>query len=106
VIDKMITAGGWVVNDMERDMDGRKVFVVVAQTPATNDGKAPEQIWNFYFTEVDGRVYSLATSAPRQSSNRVASDAEKCRTEDLNSITARESRDSASSVRRDISNGN
>ena len=77
VIDKMITAGGWVVNDIERDLDGRKVFVVVAQTPATNDGKAQEQIWNFYFTEVDGRVYSLATSAPRQSSNRVASDAEK-----------------------------
>ncbi|MEP6911338.1 MAG: hypothetical protein ABI923_01205 [bacterium] len=77
VIDKMITSGGWVVNDMERDLDGRKVFVVVAQTPASNDGKGPEQIWNFYFTEVNGRVYSLATSAPRQSSNRVASGAEK-----------------------------
>jgi hypothetical protein len=77
VIDKMITAGGWVVNDVERDIDGRKVFMVVAQTPATNDGKAQEQIWNFYFTEVDGRVYSLATNAPRQSSNRVAYDAEK-----------------------------
>ena len=77
VIDKMITSGGWVVNDVERDLGGRKVFVVVAQTPATNDGRQPEQIWNFYFTEVDGRVYSLATSAPRQSSDRLAIDAEK-----------------------------
>jgi len=77
VIDKMITAGGWVVNDVERDLGGRKVFVVVAQTPAANDDRAPEQIWNFYFTEVDGRVYSLATTAPRQSSGRIATDAEK-----------------------------
>jgi hypothetical protein len=77
VIDKMITAGGWVVNDLERDMGGRKVFVVVAQTPAANDGHTQEQIWNFYFTEVDGRVYSLATSAARQSSGRIANDAEK-----------------------------
>lgn len=77
VIDKMITAGGWVINDMERDMSGRKVFVVVAQTPASNDGAASEQIWNFYFTEVDGRVYSLATNSVRQSSGRLASDAEK-----------------------------
>ena len=77
VIDKMVTSGGWVVNDVERDLAGRKVFVVVAQTPATNDGRSPEQIWNFYFTEVDGRVYSLATSAPRQSSDRLAIDAEK-----------------------------
>lgn len=77
VIDKMIAAGGWVINDMERDMSGRKVFVVVAQTPAANDGHAPDEVWNFYFTEVDGRVYSLATSASRQSSSRIASDAEK-----------------------------
>lgn len=77
VIDKMITSGGWVVNDMERQMGGRKVFVVVAQTPAANDGRESERIWNFYFTEVDGRVYSLSTSAARQTSNRIATDAEK-----------------------------
>lgn len=77
VIDKMIASGGWVVNDIERDLGGKKVFLVVAQTPAANDGRAPEQIWNFYFTEVDGRVYSLATNAPRQSSDRIATDAEK-----------------------------
>ncbi len=33
VIDKMITAGGWVVNDYQRDMAGCRVFVVTAQTP-------------------------------------------------------------------------
>lgn len=77
VIDKMITAGGWVVNDMEREMGGRKVFVVVAQTPATNGGSDSERIWNFYFTVVDGRVYSLSTTAARQTSGRIASDAER-----------------------------
>jgi len=77
VIDKMITAGGWVVNDMEREMGGRKVFVVVAQTPATNGGSDSERIWNFYFTVVDGRVYSLSTNAARQTSGRIASDAER-----------------------------
>ena len=77
VIDKMISAGGWVVNDMEREMGGRKVFVVVAQTPASNDGHNSEWIWNFYFTEVEGRVYSLSTSAARQTSGRIATDAEK-----------------------------
>jgi hypothetical protein len=77
VIEKMITAGGWVVNDVERDMGGRKVFVVIAQTPAANDGHISERIWNFYFTEVNGRVYSLSTNAGRQTSGRIASDAEK-----------------------------
>jgi hypothetical protein len=84
VIDKMITAGGWVVNDMEREMGGRKVFVVIAQTPAMNGGSDSERIWNFYFTVVDGRVYSLSTSAARQTSGRIASDAEKL----INSLPA------------------
>jgi hypothetical protein len=84
VIDKMITAGGWVVNDLQRDINGRKVFIVVAQTPGTNDGREPERIWNFYFTEIGGRVYSLSTSADRNTSGRLASDAEKF----LNSLPA------------------
>jgi hypothetical protein len=77
VIDKMLSTGGWVINDMQRDMSGRKVFIVVAQTPGSNDGREPERIWNFYFTEIDGRVYSLSTSAARDSSGRIAADAEK-----------------------------
>jgi hypothetical protein len=75
VIDKMITAGGWVVNDYQRDMDGYRVFVVTAQTPS--DARSPEKSWNFYFTELNGRIYSLTTNTPRQYSDRMAADAEK-----------------------------
>lgn len=75
VIDKMITAGGWVVNDYQRDMGGYRVFVVTAQTPG--DARSPEKSWNFYFTELNGRIYSLTTNTPRQFSDRMATDAEK-----------------------------
>ena len=75
VIDKMITAGGWVVNDYQRDMAGYRVFVVTAQTPG--DARSPEKSWNFYFTELNGRIYSLTTNTPRQYSDRMAADAEK-----------------------------
>ncbi|CAN5690203.1 hypothetical protein BH18ACI4_BH18ACI4_21860 [soil metagenome] len=75
VIDKMITAGGWVVNDYQRDMAGYRVFVVTAQTPG--DARSPEKSWNFYFTELNGRIYSLTTNTPRQYSDRLAADAEK-----------------------------
>ena len=75
VIDKMISTGGWVVNDRQRDIRGRRVFQVIAQTPATGDGK-PEQVWNFYFTEIDGRVYSLTTHTAGSFTERLAADAE------------------------------
>jgi hypothetical protein len=75
VIDKMITAGGWVTNDYQRDVSGHRVFVVAAQTPA--DGKSPEKAWNFYFTEVNGRIYSLTTEATAESSERLATEAER-----------------------------
>ena len=39
VIDRMITACGWVVNDRQREIGGHRVFEVIAQTPATSDGK-------------------------------------------------------------------
>ena len=74
VIDRMISAGGWVVNDRQRDIGGRRVFEVIAQTPST-DGK-PDQVWNFYFTEVNGRVYSLTTRSAG-ANNQITSDAEK-----------------------------
>lgn len=76
VIDKMITTGGWVVNDRQRDIGGHRVFEVVAQTPATSDGK-PEQVWNYYFTEINGRVYSLVTRSANSANQKVATDAEK-----------------------------
>jgi len=75
VIDKMITLGGWVVNDRQREMGGQRVFEVIAQTPATSDGK-PEQLWNFYFTEVNGRVYSLTTRTTGGQTEKMAGDAE------------------------------
>lgn len=74
VIDRMMTAGGWVTNDFQRLVAGSRVFVVTAQTPG--DARAPEKTWNFYFTEVNGRIYSLTTNTPRQFSDRMAVEAE------------------------------
>jgi hypothetical protein len=75
VIDKMIAAGGWVTNDFVRDVNGSRVFVVTAQTP--KDAHSPDKTWNFYFTEVGGRIYGLTTSAPLQFSERMATEAER-----------------------------
>jgi hypothetical protein len=75
VIDKMINAGGWVINDYERQVDGGRVFTVIAQTPA--EGRSPEKSWNFYFAEVDGQIYSLTLNAPSQFSDRLAGEGEK-----------------------------
>lgn len=61
VIDRMVAEGGWVTNDFVQEMRGRKVFVVQAQTGTPG---APTQSLTFYFTEVDGRLYSLATTVP------------------------------------------
>ena len=75
VIDKMINSGGWVTNDYQRDIEGYRVFVVMAQTPA--DGRSPEKYWNFYFTEVNGRIYNLTTNTPLPFSERMAADAQQ-----------------------------
>ncbi|MDQ2975991.1 MAG: hypothetical protein M3R69_11360 [Acidobacteriota bacterium] len=75
VIEKMITAGGWVINDYERQLNGARVFVVIAQTPS--DGRSPEKSWNFYFAEVDGKIYSLTLSTPLQFANTLAPEGEK-----------------------------
>jgi hypothetical protein len=75
VIDKMISSGGWVVNDRQRELGGRRVFQVIAQTPATSDGK-PEQVWNFYFTETNGRIFSLTTHTTGNFTERLSADAE------------------------------
>jgi len=75
VIDKMFNAGGWVNNDYEREVGGHRVFIVTAQTPA--NGRSSDKIWNSYFTEVNGRIYSLTTESSLQSSERMAGEAEK-----------------------------
>lgn len=74
VIDKMLAVGGWVVNDYERDLAGHRVFVVTAQTPA--DGRSPEKSWNFYFAEVNGRIYNLTTNTPPQFTGKMEIEAE------------------------------
>lgn len=75
VIDKMITANGWVTNDYVRDVSGQRVFVVTAQTPA--DGRSTAKIWNFYFTEVNGRIYNLTTSTGPEFAVRMEVEAER-----------------------------
>ncbi len=77
VIDKMLASGGWVVNDFEREIGGRRVYVVLAQTSAPNDRRVPQQSWNFYFTEVDGRIYNIVSNAPFEFSDRLAVEAER-----------------------------
>ena len=74
VIERMVAEGGWVVNDMERVINGRRVFIVFAQSGAAGTTR---QSWTFYFTEVDGRVYSLATNSLQEFAAPVATDSEK-----------------------------
>jgi hypothetical protein len=74
VIDRMVAEGGWVTNDFVQEMRGRKVFVVQAQTGAPG---APTQSLTFYFTEVGGRLYSLATTAPFEFAAPVAAGSEQ-----------------------------
>lgn len=73
VIDKMIREEGWIVNDYQREVNGKKVFVVVAQT---NGGGAVNSRL-FYFTEVGGRIYNLSTNAPSDHSEKIAADSEE-----------------------------
>lgn len=75
VIDRMAAEGGWVVNDVEREIEGRRVFIVLARM-GTGTG-TPAQMLTFYFTEVDGRIYRLATNTPVGLAEPVASASEK-----------------------------
>jgi hypothetical protein len=71
----MIQSNGWVVNDMQREIGGRNVFIVIASTPMSSDGRTPQLSWVFYFTEVDGRIYSLATRSLLEFADRIANEA-------------------------------
>lgn len=75
VIDKMLAAGGWVTNDVVRDVNGSRVFVVTARTP--RDGRTAEKVWTFYFTEAGGRVYSLTVDSPVESADQMSDEAER-----------------------------
>jgi hypothetical protein len=82
VIDRMIRENGWVVNDYQKDIAGQAVYVVEAQSQAKNGSV---QSRRFYFTEVDGRIYSVATNSPVQESERLAEESEKV----INSLKTR-----------------
>ena len=82
VIDRMIRENGWVVNDYQKDIAGQPVYVVVAQSQAKG-GSVQSRM--FYFTEVEGKIYSVATNSPVQESDRLAEESEKV----INSLKAR-----------------
>lgn len=78
IIDKMFAEGGWVTNDVQKEIGGRRLFVVFAQKgdAATAPGVAAHTL-AYYFIELDGRIYSLVTNAPVESAGTVATDAEQ-----------------------------
>ncbi len=74
VIDRMLREEGWVVNDYQKQVGNRKVYVVVAQSPGAG-GTVQSRL--FYFTEVDGRIYSVTTNAPKDNAQRIEQESEK-----------------------------
>lgn len=74
VIDKMIRENGFVVNDYQKQIGGKTVYVVVAQTEGKN-GTAQSHV--YYFTQVDGKIYNVAASAPQNSTQQIAEESEK-----------------------------
>ncbi|MCU0237969.1 MAG: hypothetical protein MUC29_00885 [Pyrinomonadaceae bacterium] len=74
VIDRMVKEEGWVVNDYQKEVNGRKVYVVVAQSPGPGN-RVQSRI--FYFTEVNGKIYSLSTNTSPDASDKIAKDSER-----------------------------
>lgn len=73
VINRMIRENGWVVNDYQKDVGDKKVYVVVAQSQS--GGRLNSRM--FYFTEVGGRIYSVSTNTGVDSADRIAEESEK-----------------------------
>ena len=74
VINRMFSEQGWVVNDYQKKIGGRPVYVVVAQSPSRNGGIQSRM---YYFTESDGRIYSLSTNSSIDATDRIAEESEK-----------------------------
>jgi hypothetical protein len=68
VIDQMIRESGWVENDFQKEVDGKKVYVVVAKAPDKNNRI---QAKTYYFTESGGRIYRVAASSVDESTDVV-----------------------------------
>ncbi|MFN6964615.1 MAG: hypothetical protein ACK4S4_12730 [Pyrinomonadaceae bacterium] len=81
VINRMINENGWVVNDFQKEIGGKKVYVVVAQSQ--NGSRISSR--TFYFTEVDGRIFSVSTNSSADSAERLAEESEKV----INSLQSR-----------------
>ena len=73
VINRMVRENGWVVNDYQKSIGSRSVYVVVAQSQ--NGGRVQSRM--FYFTEADGRIYSVATNSAAEAADRIAEESEK-----------------------------
>lgn len=73
VINQMIRENGWVVNDYQKEIGGKQVYVVVAQSQGAG-GRVNSRM--FYFTEADGRIYSVATNSHVDAADRVAEESE------------------------------
>jgi hypothetical protein len=74
VINRMIRENGWVVNDYAKEVGGRMVYVVVAQSQGAA-GRVNSRL--FYFAEADGRIYSVATNSATESAEKLAEESEK-----------------------------
>ena len=77
VIDRMIEEGGWVVNDWEQEIGGRRVYVVLAQAGSASTPAVANRFWNFYFVEAGGNIYSLVVNGPVDFANPLAFEAEQ-----------------------------
>jgi hypothetical protein len=75
VINKMMASNGWVVNDVDLQIEGHRVYAVQAQTAASAGTAA--QCWTFFFTELDGRVYSVSVAAQPEYFEQVNAGAER-----------------------------
>lgn len=73
VINQMIRENGWVVNDYQKEIGGKQVYVVVAQSQSSG-GRVNSRM--FYFTEADGRIYSVATNSHVDAADRMAEESE------------------------------
>jgi hypothetical protein len=74
VINRMVRENGWVVNDYQKEVGDKQVYVVVAQSQSTG-GRVQSRM--FYFTEVDGRIYSVAMNSNPDAATRLAEESEK-----------------------------
>ena len=74
VIDRMIKENGWVVNDYQKEIGGKKVYVVVAQSAGAGGRFNRECSISPKSTDAST---ALRPTAPTDSSERIAQESEK-----------------------------